>query len=400
MTVFMGTTHVDNLNNYYEIVSQQLLNPAWDEDDFKRVKTNVINGIKVSLRGNNDEELGKEVMYEMIYENHPYGHLNNGHIDALEKLTLDDLKQFYKENYTQANLVLGIAGNVSDDFVSKVKRDLAALPEGKKNDIKLPQPEKINGYEVEIVKKDTRATGISFGFPIDINRADKDFPALWLVRSYFGEHRSSNSHLFQRIREIRGMNYGDYAYIEYFPRGMFQFHPDPNLARQQQVFQVWIRPVVPDNAHFAIRTAMYELNKLVNEGMSEEDFEATRNYLVKFVNILTKTQSRQLGYALDSRYYNIPEFTKYITDGLKKLTLDDVNKVIKKYLQTDNIKFAIVTKDAEGLKEKLVNNTTSPIKYDADKPQSLLDEDKIIQDYKLDFKADKVKIVDVENVFK
>ncbi|MCB0281104.1 MAG: insulinase family protein [Calditrichaeota bacterium] len=400
MTVFMGTTHIDNLNNYYEIVSQQILNPAWDEDDFNRIKTNVINGIKVGLRGNNDEELGKEVMYEMIYENHPYGHLNYGHIEALEKLTLDDVKQFYKENYTQANLVLGLAGNVSEDFVNKVKHDLAALPEGTKNKVKLPQPEKINGFEVEIVKKETRATGISFGFPISINRSDEDFAALWLVRSYFGEHRSSNSYLYQRIREIRGMNYGDYAYIEYFPRGMFQFHPDANLGRQQQIFQVWIRPVVPENAHFAVRTAMYELNKLVNEGMSQEDFETTRNYLMKFVNILTKTQSRQLGYALDSKYYNISEFTKYITDGLKNLTVDDVNKVIKKYLQTENIKFAFITKDAEGLKEQLVSNTTSPIKYDADKPQSLLDEDKIIQDYKLDFKADKVKVVDVENVFK
>ena len=400
MTVFMGTTHIDNLNKYYEIVSQQLLNPAWDEEDFTRVKTNIINGIKVGLRGNNDEELGKEVMYEMIYKNHPYGHLNPGHIEALEKISLDDVKAFYKDNYTQANLVLGIAGNVPDAFVEQVKRDLAVLARGQRSELKLPQPEKISGLEAEIVKKDTRATAISFGFPIAINRSDKDFPALWLVRSYLGEHRSSNSYLYQRIREIRGMNYGDYAYIEYFPRGMYQFHPDPNLGRQQQIFQVWIRPVVPDNAHFAIRTAMFELNKLVNNGMTEEDFDATRNYLLKFVNILTKTQDRELGYALDSRYYKIPEFTKYITDGLQNLTRDDVNKVIKKYLQTENIKFAIITKDAEGLKDQLVNNTTSPIKYDADKPQSLLDEDKIIQDYRLDFKADKIKIIDVENVFK
>ena len=28
------------------------------------------------------------------------------------------------------------------------------------------------------------------------------------------------------------MNYGDYAYIEAFPRGMFQFFPDPNVARR------------------------------------------------------------------------------------------------------------------------------------------------------------------------
>ena len=66
------------------------------------------------------------------------------------------------------------------------------------------------------------------------------------------------------------MNYGDYAYIEYFPRGMFQFNPDPNLGRRQQIFHIWIRPVEPQNGVFALRIALYELDKLVREGMSEE----------------------------------------------------------------------------------------------------------------------------------
>ncbi len=39
------------------------------------------------------------------------------------------------------------------------------------------------------------------------------------------------------------MNYGDYAYIEAFPRGMFQFFPDPNMARRAQLFEVWLRPL-------------------------------------------------------------------------------------------------------------------------------------------------------------
>lgn len=274
------------------------------------------------------------------------------------------------------------------------------MPAGATRKPQLPQPKAIAGLEAEIIQKETRSTAVSFGFPIDVTRSHKDFPALWLVRSYFGEHRSSNSHLYQRIREIRGMNYGDYAYIEYFPGGMFQFHPDPNLYRRQQIFQVWIRPLESvENAHFATRVAMYELDKLINHGMSKDDFEATRNFLLKFVNILTKTQGRQLGYAIDSRYYGIDEFTSYIRGELKKLTVEDANRVIRKYLQDQSIKFAFITKDAEDLRSRLINNTTSKMTYQAEKPQELLNEDKIIKDYKLDFKADKVKITPVDKVF-
>ena len=399
MTVLGGATHKDNLMGYYDIISQQLLSPAWDADDFTRVKTNMINAVKVGLRDNNEEELGKEVLYEMVYRNHPYSHLNMGHLAALESITIDDVKAFYAQHYTRANLVLGLAGDYPDAFLNKIYRDLGSLPAGEAAKIALPAPEKIDGYEAEIVQKETRSTAISFGFPITINRSHPDFAALWLVRSYFGEHRSSNSHIYQRIREVRGMNYGDYAYIEYFPRGMFQFHPDPNLGRQQQIFQVWIRPVVAGNGHFALRVAMYELNKLIENGMNQEDFEATRNYLLKFVNILTKTQDRQLGYALDSEYYGIGTFTDYISGKLKNLTLADVNRVIKTYLQDDNVKFVFITKDAEGLRDNLLSNATSPMKYDAEKPEALLAEDKIIQDYKLDFKPEKVKIRPLEEVF-
>ena len=144
---------------------------------------------------------------------------------------------------------------------------------------------------------------------------------------------------------------------------------------------------------------MFELNKLIAEGMTKEDFEATRNYLLKYINILTKTQNKQLGYALDSRYYGMGEFTKALAENLKKMTLGDVNQAIKKHLQDKNIKFAFITKEAEDLKNLLINNTTSPMTYQAEKPADLLAEDKIIQDYKLDFKADKVKIRPVDEVF-
>ncbi len=400
MTVFQGAAHKDNLNAYYDIISQQLLLPAWDEDDFSRVKTNLTNAIKVNLRENNDEELGKETLYEFIYRGHPYGHLNLGHVTALEQITLADVQAFYREHYTQANLVVGMAGDFTDSFTKKLNRDLSVLPKGEARVASLPEPPAIDGLEAEIIQKETRSTAVSFGFPIAVNRSHPDFAALWLVRSFLGEHRSTNSHLFQRIREIRGMNYGDYAYIEYFPRGMFQFYPDPNLGRQQQIFQIWIRPVeTVENAHFATRVAMYELRKLIADGLTEEEFQTTRNYLLKFVHLLTKTQDRLLGYALDSRYYNTEAFTAAVTRNLNNLTLQEVNRAIRTHLQDKNVKFVFVTKDAEALRSRLIRNSPSPMTYQSEKPDELLQEDKIIQDYRLDFAPEKVTIRNVEEIF-
>jgi len=400
MTVFIGETHVDNLERYYALIREMLLDPGWRRDDFKRLKENAINYLKVNLRGNNDEELAKEQLYNFIYAGRPFGHHNLGTIRSLERLSLEEVKEFYRACWVTASMVIGIAGGYPDHFPSKVEADFTArLSAG--NDVLLifDQPGKIKGLEMQIIEKETRGTAISLGFPIPVTRSHPDWPALLVAQSYLGQHRSSNSFLYKQMRQIRGLNYGDYAYIEYFPRGMAQFQPDPNLARHQQIFQIWIRPVEPQNGTFALRMALYELRKLVDNGMTEEDFDATRRFLTKFVNVLVSTQDARLGYAIDSHFYRMPEFTRHVKQRLAALDLNEVNRCIRKYLQADNVKIVVVARDAEGFRRAVLDNAPSPISYPSPMPQEVLDEDKIIESYRLGLTPDHVTVVPVDQVF-
>jgi zinc protease len=399
MTVFTGTTHQDNLDRYYSLISQMLLEPGFREEDFTRLKSEAINFLKVSLREGNDEELGKEHLYNVIYRNHPYGHHNLGRLSALEKLTIEDVRSFYQRQYRQVNLIVGLAGGFPDAFARKISANLANLPAGKSEKAPLRAPGPDKGMKVEIIQRVTRSTGISLGFPISVRRGDPDWVPLALAASAFGEHRSQNGRLYQRLREARGLNYGDYAYLEYFPRGMFQFQPDPNLARQQQMFQIWIRPVEPQNAHFALRAALYEFDKLIRDGLSLEEFEATREYLGKHANVLLQTQDARLGYALDSRYYGTPPFGEYLRDQLARLTVDDVNRAIRRHLNSDNLRIVIVTREAVALREAILGGQTSPISYNSPKPSEILAEDKLIEKYPINLSAEAVKIVPVTSVF-
>src|SRR6185436_1094380 len=189
MTVFSGTTHVDNLTKYYGLIREMLLEPGFREDDFQRLKEEAINYLKNSLRGGNDEELGKEVLYTMIYPaTHPYGHQNVGAVSALEQMTIKDVRDFYQANYTRANLVIGLAGGYPADFPKRVETDFAKLPPGAIDQLtaKLVQPKLDPGLKIAIVQRETRSTAISLGFPIEATRAVKDWPALAVVASYFG----------------------------------------------------------------------------------------------------------------------------------------------------------------------------------------------------------------------
>lgn len=399
MTTFLGGTHVDNLEAYYALFRDAILHPGWRADDFKRVKDDTLNGLRVSLRGNNDEELAKEQLYNDIYRSRPYGHENMGTGTSLEALTVGDLQTFYKRHYSQANLIIGIAGGYTPEFLERVKRDFAALPEGPADKFEMKTPESVTRSRMTLIEKDTRSVAWSFGYPIPVKRGDPDFPALLVAQSYLGQHRESAGQLFVRLREARGLNYGDYAYIEYFPGGMFRMEPQPNLGRHQQIFQLWVRPVEPANAGFAIRAALFELDKLVKNGIPEAGFERTRGFLSKFVNVLTKSKSTELGYAIDSLYYGLPNYNEYLKTGLGKLTLAEVNRVIRKYLRTDKLVIAGVAKDAAALRTKLLSGEVTPIQYNSEKPPDVLDEDKIIERFPLGLKPEDVRIVPVNTVF-
>ncbi|HLA15085.1 MAG TPA: hypothetical protein VJZ25_08680, partial [Gemmatimonadaceae bacterium] len=148
-----------------------------------------------------------------------------------------------------------------------------------------------------------------------------------------------------------------------------------------------------------LRIANAELRKLIDDGISQADFEDTRDYLMKNVYVMTATQDARLGYALDSKWYGTGEFTSYMRNALSKLTRQQVNDAIRRHLSATDLSVVIITRDAEGLRDALVSDAFSPIKYDSEKPAALLAEDKVIGARKLSIRPESVKITPVEEVF-
>jgi len=399
MITFYGSTDVHNLDNYYALLRGILLSPGWREADLRRIKDRQINFLRVSLRESNEEELAKEVLYQTIYEGRPYGHQTTGTVSALQAMTMGDLQRFYESQFTRTNLVIGIGGGYPQGFPDRVKKDFEALPKGAPAPRSMPPPKSPGIPQAVLIEKQTRSVAISLGTPLDVKRGDPDFPALLVAQSYLGQHRVSGGRLFDRMRELRGLNYGDYAYIEYFPRGMFRLEPEPNLAREQQIFQIWIRPVPPEAAHFALRLALFELDKLISDGLTPEAFERTRSFLVKNVNLLIKTKQAELGYAIDSLYYSIPDYNSYVRNGLEKLTVKEVNDAIGRRLRTDEIRIVAVAQNCEELKRRLAGNLFAAMKYNSDKPEDVLEEDKVVGRWRIALKPESIQIVPVNSLF-
>ncbi len=399
MTVIAGRVHRDNLDAYYPLMLDAVLMPAFRQQDLDRLKSQALNVLENTLRYASDEDLGKAVLQGRVFAGTRYAHLPTGLIESVRSIGLDDVRKFYREHFRRGNVVIGIGGGYDEKLVRRLSADLGRLPEGRPAAVAPPQPAAIRGLHVTIVEKDAPATAISIGCPISIVRGPRAWYALAVANSHLGEHRNSSSHLYQVLREARGLNYGDYSYIEHFPGGSQLQMPPENVAWRQQMFEIWIRPVPHEARHFALRAALREFKRLVDHGMRQEDFDLTRKFLNKYVLHFAPTTMERLGYALDDRFYGIEgshleNFRRYMPE----LTREEVNAAVAKFWQYENLQIVIVTKNAEALKKALVSNAPSPYAYPTPKPEAVVREDREISTFPLPIKAENVTIVPVTDV--
>jgi zinc protease len=398
-TVFSGSVHRDNLSRYAAILEEQILHPKFSDDDFKRKKQDAIDFISKTLRGSDDEELGKESLNVLLYGGAPYGHPGEGTVEGLGALTVSDVKEFYRSHFTRDRLTVGLAGGYPESFASSFAGAFAPLPGSGAPKTELSPQAPLAKTSVLFVEKDARANAVSIGVPIAVTRADDDFYPLWVANSYLGEHRTFNGVLMNQLRGVRGLNYGDYSYIERFRQDGGSTFPLPNIARREQFFSIWIRPVVPENTFFAIRAALYHLHKLETEGIPQSGFDQTKEFLKTYSKLWTQNASRQLGYAIDAKFYG-KDLQAELAKRFPSMTKADVDAAVKKHLPAGHFDIAIVTDHAAKFKAQLLSGEPTPIHYDTQgTPENVLAEDKMIEKFPLVMAAEDVRIAPASEMF-
>ncbi len=421
VTIFTFQVHKDLLEKFYPVITGLMLNPRFAQEDFDRVKSNQQNYVDQVVRSSSDEEYSKKALEDQLFRGSVYQHLTSGTSAGVKACTVQDVKDHYRNFFANANLYIGVAGSYTPEFLANIQKDMNRLPAFP---VTIPKPvagRQPNGMEVEIIAKDNAlGSAIFAGFPMPLNRSSDEFAALMIANSWLGEHRKSYSRLYQKIREARSMNYGDYTYIEWYEQGGSNMLPRAGYPRSANYFSIWLRPVqtakglkaqYPElanieigHAHFALRMALSEMNKLVTNGMTKEDFDLTKTFLRSYMKLYAQTPERQLGWLLDSKFYGHEDWLKECDALLEKCTIEDVNAAMKRYWQTGNMFVTIVTDRSEAvpLARSLREGTPSPMNYSnvlkGVLSKDILDEDKQVEAFPC--KATRVDIIESNDMFR
>lgn len=398
--VFSARCHRDHLDAFYPVFRDVLLAPRLGADDFKRLQRQSIDTIAKEIRVANDEELSKLVLEATLYAGHPYAHPYIGTVAGLEAISLPDLVAHRARALTQDRVLVGLAGAADQALADRLLADLAALPATSDLPTAVPPAPADRKQLIVVEQPGAQSAAISIGHHLGITRSHADFPVLTLIASWFGEHRQSHGQLYQSIRELRGMNYGSYAYVEAFRQEGWGRQPLTNLGRTRQYFSIWLRPVRHADRFFAVQIANWNFAKLLKDGLAADDLKRARAFLNGYVYLRQQSAMRTLGYAMDDRFYDLPKrYVEWMRDGWKAATLDRVNTTLRTHLNGDALTTVVVVKDAAAFVAKFKGMDLPKKTYTSPKSKEIEAEDAIISQIPLDYAPEQIQVIASKDLF-
>ncbi|WP_295177991.1 pitrilysin family protein [uncultured Christiangramia sp.] len=323
--VIRGNSLKRNFSKTMDLVEEILLEPRWDEEELARIKTSTINGIE--RNDANPNAIANRVYNKILYgEDHPFAYTTSGTKEDVEAVSMEDLKQFYSENFSPSVARLHVVGDVN-------KAEALAAAEGLKNnweakEVTIPdfqienKRDKASLYFVDV--PDAKQSIINIGY-IAIPRTNEDYYPLEVMNYKLGGSFSGNVNLI--LREEKGYTYG--------ARSGFSGSKIPGTFTASS-------SVRTNTTGESVKIFRDEISKY-KDGISQEDLQFTKNALIKSNARRFETQGSLLGmlqemsaYDLDSNYIEKEE------NVINNMTLEQHQELANKYLDESKMAYLVV----------------------------------------------------------
>ncbi|WP_108802502.1 pitrilysin family protein [Aquimarina sp. Aq107] len=323
--IISGNTLARNLDKTINLVEEILLQPRWDEEEFARIKTKTINGIKRSAA--NPNVVARNVYNKVLYgDKHMFAYPTSGTVASVESITIDDLKQFYANNFSPSVSKFQIVGDLNKDMAIASLKNLESKWASK--EVTIPEYEIVNNrdkaslYFVDI--PNAKQSVINIGY-LSMARTDEDYFPATVMNYKLGGSFSGNVNLI--LREEKGYTYG--------ARSGFSGSKIPGTFTASSS--------VRTNTTFeSVKIFKDEIEKYKN-GISEEDLTFTKNALIKSNARKFETQFALLGILQEMGRYDLPaDYIAKEESIIEGMTLEQHKALANKYLDESKMAYLVI----------------------------------------------------------
>lgn len=303
------------------LIARMLRSPRFPDDEIEKLRLQVITSLEEAAH--DTQHMAVRGLYESIYpEGHPYRHRVSGEIASVNLISRKDLVTFYRSFYHPSRTTVVVSGDIRGPDVMDLMESLFG---DWKTDAVSPtpvvsSPSSPGKMERSIVTiPDKSQVDLAIGFR-GISRNEPDYHALQLMNSVLGRF-GMGGRLGRAVREEQGLAY--YAFSYFVPC----LHEGPFLIRAG---------VNPDNVDRAIDTILGELMRMKEEGVTAEELEESRRFLIKSIPRQLETNAAVAEALASIEFFDLGlDYFERLPAMLGAVTREDILEAARAHLFPD-----------------------------------------------------------------
>lgn len=320
-------SHESERNAALSIMARVLQHPVFPEAILVREKARLIAALKEAQT--RPESIADKAFHKALYGAHPYALPAAGEIASVEKLTTQDLRDFYRAHYHHA--VVAIMGDVTRKQAEAIAEQLTFELPAADTQTALPDVEmRIAPVELRIPHPATQSH-ILIGVP-GMSRSDPDYFPLY-VGNYILGGGGFVSRLMSEVREKRGLAYSVYSYF------MPMMKPGP--------FQIGLQ-TKKEQADEALALVRKTLAGFIANGPDERELVAAKQNIVGGFPLRIDSNRKILEYLSVIGFYDMP--LTYLDDfsaNVERVTTTQIRDAFARHIRPDAMATVIVGAPAE-----------------------------------------------------
>ena len=318
-TVFWIDVPKDGVQTALAVLADAMMNSTLPPEEYNKEQEVIRREFAMNL--DDPDRMAGLLLFATAYQRHPYRLPVIGEMEIYNQLTQEQVMQYYKSRYVPNNLTFIVVGDIDAE---KIRQQLADYfkdyPEKSLKPVFVPEEPPQLGRRQAHNEFPTELSRLSLAWHIP-ELTHPDVPALDLLSTILGEGRSSR--LYRRVREQAGLAFSVSA---------FSYTPgDPGLFGVDAT-------VDPKKRDDALKLIQQIIGEVKQAGVTADELmKATKMSLSHHLDALTtmRGQASDLG----SNWFltrNLDFSRDYLT-AVQKVTLDDIRRVVSKYLVDQNL---------------------------------------------------------------
>ena len=303
-----------------------LKDPNFTQEALSNVKTITLGSL--SRKENDYDYVASNELKALLFKGSVLANPSSGTVESVKSIELSDVQNFIKTNLVSSKLIVLLGGDIDiEDAKAKIKKIIDAMAKGESSEVLNYEVSKTP--EESVLKKETEQAYIYFGSPYNISDNSDDYYKVRVATFILGAG-GFGSRLMEEIRVKRGLAYSAYANI--------------SVSKSSSYFSGYLQTKL-ESLSEAQNTVNDVIKAFVKEGVTEEELEQSKKFLLGSEPLRVETMSQKL-HRTFMEYYKGKElgYSAKELEMIEKLKLKDLNEFISQHTEILDLSYAIVTK--------------------------------------------------------